>query len=248
MQPMTRRPFVTAVVLAGGSGVRFGADVAKQFLDLAGQPMLAHALAAFERTAEVAATVVVLPVERPPFVDLALGGLAKVASVTNGGPTRQASLSEGLVCLPDETEIVLVHDAARPAVQPSLIARVIGAMGALGDEGSPYDPEPPYDGAIPAIPVDDALKEVTSEGLVVGRRSRAGLWRAQTPQGFRRDCIEDALARADAEGILCEDCAEMAVRAGYRVRVVPGDPVNLKATRREDLRLLEAIMAGSLHG
>ena len=241
MEPMTGRPFVTAVVLAGGSGVRFGADVPKQFLDLVGQPMLAHALAAFERTTEVAATVVVLPVERPPFVDLALAGLAKVTSVTNGGPTRQASLSEGLVCLPEETDIVLVHDAARPAVQPSLITRVAGA---LGDD----DPDATYDGAIPAIPVDDALKEVTGEGLVVGRRSRVGLWRAQTPQGFRRDCIEDALARADAEGVLCEDCAELAVRAGYRVRVVPGDPVNLKATRREDLRLLEAIMAGSLHG
>jgi 2-C-methyl-D-erythritol 4-phosphate cytidylyltransferase len=240
---MIRRPFVTAVVLAGGSGVRFGADVAKQFLDLAGQPMLTHALAAFERSPEVAATIVVLPVERPPFVDLALGGLAKLASVTNGGPTRQASLSEGLVCLPDETEIVLVHDAARPAVQPSLIARVVDA---LGDDEDDLDV--PYDGAIPAIPVDDALKEVTEEGLVVGRRARAGLWRAQTPQGFRRECLEDALARADAEGILCEDCAEMAVRAGYRIRTVPGDPTNLKATRREDLRLLEALLAGSLDG
>ncbi|HEY8200564.1 MAG TPA: 2-C-methyl-D-erythritol 4-phosphate cytidylyltransferase [Actinomycetota bacterium] len=237
-----RKLFVTAVVLAGGSSERFGAGLAKQFLDLAGRPMLAHTLGALERTPEVTATVVVLPAQRPPFVDLSLTGLVKVASVTNGGPTRQASLGEGLICLPDETEIVLVHDAARPAVQPSLVARVVGA---LGDGGSPGIP---YDGAVPAIPVDDALKEVTSDGLVVGRRSRAGLWRAQTPQGFRRECIEDALARADAAGILCEDCAEMAVRAGYRVRVVPGDPINLKATRREDLRLLEALLAGSAGG
>jgi 2-C-methyl-D-erythritol 4-phosphate cytidylyltransferase len=242
---MTGRPFVTAVVLAGGSGERFGADVAKQFLDLAGRPMLAHALAAMERTRQVTATVVVLPVERPPFVDLALKGLAKLSSVTNGGPTRQASLGEGLICLPEETEIVLVHDAARPAVQPSLIARVVAA---LEDGDGPHAIDTPNDGAVPAVPVDDALKEVTSEGLVVGRRSRAGLWRAQTPQGFRRECIEDALARADAEGTLCEDCAEMVVRAGYRVRVVPGDPINLKATRREDLRLLEALLAGSAQG
>lgn len=229
---MTGRPFVTAVVLAGGSGERLGSAVAKQFLDLAGRPMLAHALLAFERTPEVTATVVVLPPDRPAFVDHELTTLPKVWSVTDGGPTRQASLGEGLVCLPDESDIVLVHDAARPAVQPSLVARVLDGLDAT------------YDGAVPAIPIEDALKEVTNEGLVVGRRSRAGLWRAQTPQGFRRECIEDALARADAEGILCEDCAEMAVRAGYRVRVVPGDPGNLKATRMEDLRLLEALLAG----
>ncbi|MGH2721933.1 MAG: 2-C-methyl-D-erythritol 4-phosphate cytidylyltransferase [Actinomycetota bacterium] len=226
------QPFATAVLLAGGSGERIGGDVPKQFLDLAGRPMIAHALAAFERSADVGAVVVVLPVEPPPLAVNALW-TPKVVSVTTGGVTRQASLSEGLICLPDETEIVLVHDAARPLVQPALIARVLGGI------------DDDHDGAVPGIPVDDALKEVTADGLVVGRRPRAGLWRAQTPQGFRREVLEDALARADAQGVVCEDCADMAVRAGYRVRVVPGDPANVKATRREDLTLLEALLAGS---
>ena len=225
------QPFATAVLLAGGSGERIGGEVPKQFLDLAGRPMIAHALAAFERSPDVGAVVVVLPLEPPPLTVNALW-TPKVVSVTTGGATRQASLSEGLICLPDETDVVLVHDAARPLVQPALISRVLGG---IDDE---------HDGAVPGIPVDDALKEVTSDGLVVGRRARAGLWRAQTPQGFRREALEDALARADAQGLVCEDCAEMAVRAGYRVRIVAGDPANLKATRREDLALLEALLAG----
>jgi 2-C-methyl-D-erythritol 4-phosphate cytidylyltransferase len=223
------RPFVTAVVLAGGSGERLG-SVPKQFIDLAGRPVLIHALLAFEATPEVAATVVVLPPERPAFIDRELS-LPKVRSVTTGGPTRQASLGEGLICLPEETDVVLVHDAARPLVQPALITRVIEGVDAS------------HEGALPAIPVEDALKEVTTEGLVVGRRARTGLWRAQTPQAFRRDCIEDALARADADGLVCEDCSEMAVRAGYRVQVVAGDPRNLKITRKEDLQVLEALLA-----
>ena len=225
-------PFATAVVLAGGSGERVGSDVPKQFLDLAGRPMIVHCLLAFERAPEVGAVVVVLPAERPPIVLDALW-TPKVVSVTIGGPTRQASLSEGLICLPDETEIVAVHDAARPLVQPALVARVLAGI------------DDSHDGAVPGVPVDDALKEVTSDGLVVGRRARVGLWRAQTPQAFRREALEDALARADAEGVVCEDCAEMAVRAGYRVRLVPGDPANLKATRRDDLPVLEALLAGS---
>jgi 2-C-methyl-D-erythritol 4-phosphate cytidylyltransferase len=193
--------------------------------------MIAHALRAFERSADVAAVVVVLPLEPPPLTDALW--TPKVVSVTTGGATRQASLSEGLICLPDETDIVLVHDAARPAVQPALIARVLGGI------------DDDHDGAVPGVPVDDALKEVTADGLVVGRRPRAGLWRAQTPQGFRREALEDALARADAQGVVCEDCAEMAVRAGYRVRIVAGDPANLKATRREDLKILETLLGGS---
>jgi 2-C-methyl-D-erythritol 4-phosphate cytidylyltransferase len=224
------RPFVTAVVLAGGSGERLGSTVPKQFIDLGGRPVLTHALLAFEATDEVDATVVVLPDERPAFIDRELL-LPKITSVTAGGPTRQASLGEGLICLPDETDVVLVHDAARPLVEPALIRRVIDGIDAS------------HDGAIPAVPVADALKEVTAEGLVVGRRPRVGVWRAQTPQGFRRECIEDALARADSDGVVCEDCSEMAVRAGYRVQVVAGDPRNLKVTRKEDLRLIEALLA-----
>jgi 4-diphosphocytidyl-2-methyl-D-erithritol synthase len=173
--------------------------------------------------------VVVLPEERPGWIEGAVV-LPKVACVVTGGPTRQASLGSGLACLPDETGIVLVHDAARPLVRPALVERVVEAVGG------------PFHGAVPALPLDDAVKEVSREGEVLSGRSRRGLWSVQTPQGFLREPLEEALARADAGGAVCEDCSEMALRAGYRVRTVVGDPLNLKVTRAGDLPRCESIL------
>lgn len=229
---MSRRAgqHVTAVLLAAGSGQRAGGAVPKQFLDLAGRPMLVHSLLAFEASERVTSVVVVLPEERPLAVEQAVA-LPKVWSVASGGPTRQASLAEGLACLPEQAAVVLVHDAARPLVSAGLVERVLEGVGGV------------YEGAIAAVPVDDAVKEVSAGGEILQARPRTGQWRAQTPQAFLRECLEDSLARADAEGVVCEDCSEMATRAGYRVRVVMGDPFNLKATRPRDLWLCERILA-----
>lgn len=227
--------FVTAILLAGGSGKRIG-GVPKQFLDVGGRPMLVHSLLALEATARVSAVVVVLPEVSPPFVGEAIA-LPKVRSVAIGGSTRQASLGEGLICIPDETAVVLVQDAARPLLTPGLVDRVLD-----GFDGS-------CEGVVCAIPVDDALKSVSlADQTVLESRSRSSLWRAQTPQAFLRACLEDSLARADARGLASEDCSEMAVRAGYKVRVVRGDRGNLKVTEQEDLRLCEALLAGPRPG
>jgi 2-C-methyl-D-erythritol 4-phosphate cytidylyltransferase len=219
---------VTAVLLAGGQGFRAGSTTPKQFLDLAGRPLLVHSLLVFEATPEVTSVVVVLPDEVPDFVRGAIA-LPKVVSVTTGGAIRQASLAEGLACLPEETEVVVVHDAARPLVSPGLVG---ASLEALAD----------WDGVVVAVPVEDAVKEVSSTSEIVRARTRSGLWRAQTPQVFLREALEDALARADAEGLVADDCSELATRAGYRVRVVPGDPWNLKVTRPQDLALCERII------
>ncbi|MEO7803203.1 MAG: 2-C-methyl-D-erythritol 4-phosphate cytidylyltransferase [Actinomycetota bacterium] len=218
--------YVTAVLLGGGAGLRLGLDTPKQFLDLDGEPVFQHCVAAFDKSTLVDAIVLVLP--RDHVLDTKLP--EKVVSVTVGGDTRQDSLAEGLVCLPDETDIVVVHDAARPLVRTKLIDRVIAAV------------QPPFDGALAAIPFEDAVKEVSLEGEVLRSRERGGLWRAQTPQAFTRTCLEDALARAQAEAIQCEDCSEMATHAGYRVRVVMGDPMNIKLTVIDDLPLCESIL------
>lgn len=227
---MTRRPYVTAVVLAGGSGERMEARLPKQFLELAGRPLLAHSIRTLESCDYVASVVVVLPENRPSFIEEALRS-QKIASVATGGTSRQASLGEGLMCLPEETEVVLVHDAARPLVTTSLIERV-----SAGFEGG-------YSGVVCAVPMEDAIKDVSFAGEVVGTPRREGLWRAQTPQAFLRSPLENALARADAEGVLCDDCSELATRAGYRVRVVMGDPWNIKVTYERDLTLCESIIA-----
>lgn len=226
---MSAAPFVTAVLLAGGRGERVGEEGPKQFLDLAGRPMFAHPLEVLEQSPMVSAVVVVLPESIPDFVDEHLHA-SKIVSIASGGATRQSSLGQGLECLPEATDIVLVHDAARPLVRNALINRVLE-----GFDGACH-------GVACAIEVEDAVKEVSSSGDVIAARVRRGLWRAQTPQAFLRDSLDDALARADAEGVQCEDCSELLTRVGYRVRVVEGDPWNLKVTRPKDVSLAEAIL------
>jgi 2-C-methyl-D-erythritol 4-phosphate cytidylyltransferase len=220
---------VTAVLLAAGRGDRAGGEVPKQFLEIARRPMLAHSLSALAASDSVDAIVVVLPEQRPSFIEDELK-IPKIASLTVGAETRQGSLAEGLVCLPGETTVVLVHDAARPLLTTALIDRVQGGL----DES--------FDGAICALPVDDALKEVTLDGEIVGNLPRRGAWRAQTPQVFSRGPLEEALALADAEQRVCDDCSEMLLRAGFRVRAVKGEPWNLKVTTKADLNLAEAIL------
>lgn len=222
--------FVTAVVLAGGSSSRMPNGLQKQFVDLAGKPLITHSLLAIESAPEVDATVVVLPADRPAFIDQEIN-LPKVCSVTTGGNSRQSSLSQGLVCLPEQTEIVVVHDAARPLVRPTLFSKVVNGMQS-GEHG-----------CVTGLPMDDAVKEVSASGEVYGGRTKRGLWRAQTPQAFVRSSLDDALARADAEGVEAEDCSELLVTAGYRVSIVEGDVWNIKVTRPKDLWLCESILA-----
>lgn len=224
--------FITAVLLAAGRGERVGGDLPKQFLELGDSPMFVHPLRTLSNCALVDAIVVVVPEVRPAFLDDEFG-VPKVVSVTSGGVTRQDSLGEGLVCVPDQTAIVIVHDAARPLVREALVERVLGAL------------DDSREGAIAALPVSDALKEVSS-GEILGGRSRSGLWRAQTPQAFHRAALEEAVTRAQADGFVCDDCAEMVFRAGYRVRVVEGDSDNIKVSSPADLRLCEAILAARI--
>lgn len=220
---------VVAVLVAAGRGERLGDEVPKQFLDLGGKPVMAHALSDLASFDRVDGIVVVLPEEYPEFVDDWLSH-PKVISTTTGGATRQQSVSEGLVCLPEQVERVLVHDGARPLAGAALTTRVLDAL-----DGS-------CDGVVPALPVEEAIKEVSGGSVVLGSRSREGLWRAQTPQAFHRTALEEALARMLASQANCEDCSEMLVRAGFRVRAVEGDPLNLKITTRRDLALCEQII------
>ncbi|MGH2719800.1 MAG: 2-C-methyl-D-erythritol 4-phosphate cytidylyltransferase [Actinomycetota bacterium] len=227
---------VVAVVLAAGRSSRLPGEVPKPFLTLGGRPMLDHSLAAFADAPAIDAIVVAVPPDRRDELEPDLLAKPKVRAVTAGGAARQDSLSLALTAVGPQAEVVVIHDAARPNVTATMVGAVVAGVG----DG--------YDGALIAIPLDDAVKEVAETGEVLGPRSRAGLWRAQTPQAFRRPCLEDALNRALAGGVVCDDCSEMATRAGYRVRVVLGDPRNLKVTRPSDLELCEQLLAGSAAG
>jgi 2-C-methyl-D-erythritol 4-phosphate cytidylyltransferase len=226
---------VTAVLLGGGSGERFGGDLPKQFLALGGIPLLVHSLRALEACDKVNFVVVVLPDVRPGFIENAVR-TPKVRSVVSGGDSRQASLREGLERIPAETSIVLVHDAVRPLVTPNLLERVLEGVGGV------------YQGVVCAVPMEDALKEVSADHELLASKERRSLWRAQTPQAFLRDALEESLSRAEAEEVVCEDCSELLLRAGHRVRVVPGDPSNIKVTTPEDLLMGESLLAGSSEG
>lgn len=205
-----------------------GSDIPKQFLDLGGKPMIFRCLDVFEACPMIQAVVVALPggdeSRRPD-----LSGYAKVTAAVAGGQTRQASLAKALRRLPEFAETVLVHDAARPLVDQPLILRLLAALDGC-------------DGAIPAIPLEDTVKRVGADGMVESEVDREGIWRVQTPQVFRRAALEESLAKAVESGLESTDCSQMLTRAGYRVRVVEGDPLNFKVTRAADLWLAEQIL------
>lgn len=221
------RPRVAAVVVAGGEGLRMGTATGrrKQYADLLGQPVLLWAVRPFVEHPRVSAVVVVLPADDVASPNRALLPLG-VAFVA-GGPTRTASVRNGLAAVPDGTDVVLIHDGARPFVSAELIDRVIEAA----DDGA----------VIPATRATDTLKEVDDDLSVRATLDRERIWHAQTPQAFPFATLVAAHEAAAREGWDVTDDAGLFERVGERVRVVEGDPENLKITRALDLEIARLI-------
>ena len=220
------------MLVAAGQGSRLGGDVPKQFVPVGGVPVLLRALRPFAGHPEVVRVVVVLAsphAERPPEFLAPLAGAS--LTITAGGRERSDSVAAGLRELGPEVRIVLVHDGARPFVE----RRVIDAVIAHARAG---------EGAIAAVPVTDTLKEQApgDPTRVVRTVPRDRLWRAQTPQGFPRQLLEDAYARARDPGAATDDAA-LVEACGAVIRLVPDSPRNLKITTRDDLILAEALAA-----
>lgn len=215
-----------AVIPAGGSGLRMG-GVRKQYLELAGQPVLLHAIRPFLAHPDIHWIIVALPTD-----DMATAPLFLPEGVTlvAGGGERGDSVRLALEAVPPAAEIVLIHDAARPLVTRELVDRTLEAA-ANGV------------GAVAAVPVADTLKRVADDRTVGATVDRAGLWAAQTPQAFPRSMIVDAYARAAEEGVRGTDDAALVERYGGRVVVVEGSSRNLKVTTPEDLRIAELLLA-----
>ena len=218
---------IAAVVVAAGRGVRFG-DAEKVLVPLAGRPMLAWSLAALEQTDAVGSIVVVAGKHtRDAIADLVRDeAFGKVRSLVAGGERRQDSVSAGLAALPPDTEIVLIHDGARPLVEPDLFTRCALAAAAAG-------------AAITAIPVADTLKRV-ADNSIVDTVDRSGLWLAQTPQGFRLDVLRRAIAAHAPESVTDE--ARLCEVAGIPVTIVPSFRANLKITYPEDVAVADAVL------
>ncbi|HEX8906317.1 MAG TPA: 2-C-methyl-D-erythritol 4-phosphate cytidylyltransferase [Longimicrobiaceae bacterium] len=213
---------VAAIVVAGGSGRRIGGPVRKQYLEIAGRPVLLRALLPFLQHPRISSVVVVLPPDDaadPPAWLSSLG-----VRIAAGGAERGDSVWNGLRETREDDEIVLVHDGARPFVDAGIIDRVLDAVPAIA-----------------AVPVTDTIKEVDEDGVITGTPDRARLWQAQTPQGFPRAELVRAYERARAEGIAATDDAALYERYAGPVRVVTGSYRNLKVTRPEDLPIAEAL-------
>ncbi|MBK4717983.1 bifunctional 2-C-methyl-D-erythritol 4-phosphate cytidylyltransferase/2-C-methyl-D-erythritol 2,4-cyclodiphosphate synthase [Azospirillum sp. YIM DDC1] len=212
-----------ALIVAAGTGQRFGAERPKQYLDLAGQPVLRRTIDAFRRHPKVSAVRVVINPAFRDLYDAAVAGLDLPEPVA-GGASRQDSVRNGLAALAESApDLVLIHDAARPLIDADTIDAVIAALGT-------------HPAALAAVPVADTLKRGNGGpdgGLVAGTVDRSGLWRAQTPQGFRFP--EILAAHRDAAGLELTDDAAVAERAGLPVALVPAREENFKVTTPDDL-------------
>lgn len=223
---------VGVVIVAAGSGTRTGRPELKQFRWVAGKPMLLHSVQAFHRRSDVALVVTVLPRSHagdpPPWlfqcdVDRLL--------VSVGGRERMDSVWSGIEDMPDEASIVVIHDAARPLVTAETIDAVIAEARAGR-------------GAVAALPVVDTLKEVDEAGRIVRTVDRSTLWRAQTPQAFPRDMIEQAHLEARRAGITATDDAALCERLGFPVVIVSGSERAFKITDESDFTRAAAFGAG----
>jgi 2-C-methyl-D-erythritol 4-phosphate cytidylyltransferase len=220
---------VAALLLAAGRGERLGSDLPKAFVEVAGAPILAHALRALARCSEIEWIQPVLPREElARYAALAreLAGIRGLLPAVAGGAERQDSCAAGLAALPREVELVAVHDAARPFVAQSAVRRVIDAAVRTG-------------AALLALPVGDTLKRARGE-RVLETIDRGDVWAAQTPQVFRSEVLREALAKARAEGFTGTDDAQLVERLGLPIAIVAGDPENWKITRPADLARAEA--------
>lgn len=224
--PTGKDPVVTAIIVAAGMGRRMGAAVPKQFLPLAGIPLVAHSLRAFQEHDQVDRMVLVLPQEGQPG-SLDTSQYSKLVATVKGGDTRQASVAQGLAAVEDPGW-VLIHDAARPLVSARLIRSVLKGAREFG-------------AAVPACRVGDTIKQVNGE-VVSGTLARDALIQVQTPQAFQLDLAREAHEAARHDGFVGTDDAQLVERLGRMVVWVEGSPGNLKVTTEEDLELAAALL------
>ena len=213
---------VGVIIVAAGGGARMASSVPKQLLDLGGKTIVRRSIEAFDRHPRVDRIVVVLPAELMSNAASIVGETRRPCAAAAGGERRQDSVRQGLAALPGDVDLVLVHDAARPFVDAALIDRVIERARETG-------------AAVPAVQARDTVKHVDPATKVVRNTlHRNEIWLAQTPQGFQREVLSDAVARG-AGSAEATDEAMLAEQAGRPVAVVPGDERNMKITTPDDL-------------
>jgi len=221
-----------AIVPAAGSGARFGSEVPKQYLELAGKPLIFHAIKALCSCPRIERVWVILSPgdgwwERYDWTSLG----PKLAAVFCGGASRGQSVVNGLAAIASvlvDDDWILVHDAARPCLSQDMLDALFDQLA-----GDPV-------GGILAVPVADTLKRADGQERVIATESREGLWQAQTPQMFRYRLLCEALTG----NVALTDEAGAIETAGFQPRLVRADASNLKVTFAADLRLAELVLQG----
>ncbi len=220
-----------AIVLAGGSGTRMGADRNKVLLTLQGKPVIARSVQAFEGLVEGA--VLVSREEDIPAMQAAVQGIGIPVTIVSGGSTRQDSVWNGLCALPEGCTHVLIHDGARCLVDQGTIHRCMASVEACGT-------------GVAAIPAIDTIKQVDADENATATPDRTNLRVVQTPQGFTVELIRKAHIAARQEGFLGTDDASLVERMGHPVRLTLGDRRNLKLTTPEDMKMAEVLLESRL--
>ena len=224
------RPFVSCIIAAAGKGSRMQADYNKIFLEFAGKPVLAHTLCVFQSCPAIDEIIIVTSeCDLLGCRDIAEEfGISKLRTITLGGALRQDSVRNALKEVSENTDIVLIHDAARPLVTHRVIEDVIENVILCK-------------AAAPGVPCKNTLKLADAEGFIKDTPDRSFMYEIQTPQGFRRDLIVKAHETALSEGIIATDDCFLVERLGTRVKISEGDYRNLKITTPEDLAIAELL-------
>ncbi len=224
-------PYISCIIAAGGSGSRMGADVNKIFLELDEMPILAHTLLAFEN--HPAVTEIIIAARECDMLgckDISEEfQISKLSAITKGGATRQESIMNAMAEISPQSEIVLIHDAARPLVSPDAIREVIDNTKRFG-------------GAAVGAPCKNTIKETDADGFITRTVDREYLYEIQTPQGFTASHVKQMYQSAAEKGIIGTDDCYLAEQAGIAVKMVPGSSDNIKITTYDDLLLAEQIL------
>ena len=216
---------VMAVLLAAGQSQRMRSGINKQYLGLGAKPVLYHSLSTLLSCREISEVVVVIAAGEEGMCRqevLEPNGFESRVRIVSGGALRQDSVYRGLMAIPSGTELVVVHDGARPLVR---IVDVLASLAAAREYGA----------AAVGVPVKDTVKVVDTKGMVVETPPREQLWSVQTPQSFIFELLMQAHRQALASGFIGTDDASLVERLGQPVKIVPGTYSNIKVTTPEDL-------------
>ncbi len=223
----------TAIIVAAGSGERFGSDIPKQFIEINGKPVIVHTLERFQAAPSVDSIILVLAKDQIAAFESKQSDFAKLSSIVAGGKTRARSVLNGLNAVAETCEIVAVHDGARPLVSVDEIERTIAKAKETG-------------AACLVSPVNDTIKSI-SGAEIAATLDRDKLRRALTPQAFKLDVLKRAFEFADLSGAVTDECY-LVEKLGHPIAIVEGSSANIKITHLDDLALATVLMQRTKSG